>query len=88
MLPYSGTYARLGFNIENGFMLSLENFNFDSNIIKFEFIRLDDESNPSKAAENVNKLINKDKVDVIIGTVHSSGVAMGMIKAIKIPILL
>ena len=82
MLPYSGTYARLGFNIENGFMLSLESFNFDPKIIKFEFIRLDDESNPSKAAENVNKLINKDKVDVIIGTVHS-GVAMGMIKAIK-----
>ena len=26
MLPYSGTYARLGFNIENGFMLSLRKF--------------------------------------------------------------
>jgi branched-chain amino acid transport system substrate-binding protein len=43
---------------------------------------VDDESDPSKATDNVNKLIKRDNVDVIVGTVHS-GVAMGMAKAAK-----
>jgi branched-chain amino acid transport system substrate-binding protein len=43
---------------------------------------VDDESDPSKATDNVNKLIKRDNVDVIVGTVHS-GVAMAMAKAAK-----
>jgi branched-chain amino acid transport system substrate-binding protein len=38
-------------------------------------VRVDDESDPFKATDNVNKLIKRDNVDVIVGTVHS-GVAM------------
>ncbi len=43
---------------------------------------MDDESDPAKATDNVNKLIKRDNVDVIVGTVHS-GVAMAMAKAAK-----
>jgi branched-chain amino acid transport system substrate-binding protein len=43
---------------------------------------VDDESDPAKATDNVNKLIKRDNVDVIVGTVHS-GVAMAMAKAAK-----
>ncbi|NCV56244.1 MAG: hypothetical protein EBW54_08565, partial [Betaproteobacteria bacterium] len=47
-----------------------------------ELVKVDDESDPAKATDNVNKLIKRDNVDVIIGTVHS-GVAMAMAKAAK-----
>ena len=40
---------------------------------------MDDESEPAKAPENANKLVQRDKVDVLVGTVHS-GVQMGMVK--------
>jgi len=43
---------------------------------------VDDESDPSKATDNVNKLVKRDNVDVLVGTVHS-GVAMAMAKVAK-----
>jgi branched-chain amino acid transport system substrate-binding protein len=46
---------------------------------EIEYFTVDDESDPAKGPENANKLIQRDKVDVLIGTVHS-GVAMGMVK--------
>jgi branched-chain amino acid transport system substrate-binding protein len=47
-----------------------------------EYFKVDDESNPAKAPENANRLIKRDKVDVVVGTVHS-GVAMALTKAAK-----
>ena len=49
---------------------------------EIEFVKVDDESDPSKATDNVNKLIKRDNVDVLVGTVHS-GVAMAMAKVAK-----
>jgi len=46
---------------------------------EIEYFTVDDESNPAKAPENANRLIQRDKVDVLVGTVHS-GVALGMAK--------
>ncbi len=78
MLPYTGTYAKLGKAIENGFKMALaKNGELDPESI--DFYQVDDESNPAKAVDNANKLIVKDKVDILIGTVHS-GVVMGMLK--------
>ncbi|RTL56842.1 MAG: ABC transporter permease [Rhodocyclaceae bacterium] len=79
MLPYSGTYANLGVGIENGFRLFVQEKGGKLAGREIEFIRVDDESDPSKATDNANKLILRDKVDLIVGTVHS-GVAMGMVK--------
>ena len=49
---------------------------------EIEYVKVDDESDPSKATDNVNKLIKRDNVDVLVGTVHS-GVAMAMAKVAK-----
>src|SRR5260370_5402118 len=46
---------------------------------ELEYFNVDDESDPSKAPENTNKLVQRDKVDVLIGTVNS-GVGRGMVK--------
>lgn len=82
MLPYSGTYTALGQAIENGFKLRVEEQGGKLGGREIEYIKVDDESDPSKATDNVNKLIKRDNVDVIVGTVHS-GVAMAMAKAAK-----
>ncbi|MDD5333920.1 MAG: ABC transporter substrate-binding protein [Rhodoferax sp.] len=82
MLPYTGTYASLGNAIENGFRLYLAEKGGKLSGREIEFIKVDDESDPSKATDNVNKLIKRDNVDVLVGTVHS-GVAMAMAKVAK-----
>jgi len=82
MLPFSGTFTALGVAIENGFRLYVDEQGGKLAGREIEFIKVDDESDPAKATENVNKLIRRDKVDVIVGTVHS-GVAMAMARAAK-----
>ena len=82
MLPYSGTYTALSVAIENGFKLRVEEQGGKLGGREIEYVKVDDESDPAKATDNVNKLIKRDNVDVIVGTVHS-GVAMAMAKAAK-----
>ncbi len=79
MLPYTGTYAALGNAITNGFKLAVSERGGKLGGRELEYFTVDDESDPSKAPENTNKLVQRDKVDVLIGTVHS-GVALGMVK--------
>ena len=76
MLPYSGTYAALGNAIENGFKLYVQEQGGKLAGRELQYFKVDDESEPSKATDNVNKLIKRDNVDVLVGTVHS-GVAFG-----------
>jgi branched-chain amino acid transport system substrate-binding protein len=82
MLPYTGTYASLGTAIENGFRLYVAEQGGKLGGREVEFVKVDDESDPSKATDNVNKLVKRDNVDVLVGSVHS-GVAMAMAKVAK-----
>ena len=82
MLPATGTYAALGTAIENGFKLYVQEQGGKLAGREIEYFKVDDESDPSKATDNVNKLIKRDNVDVLVGTVHS-GVALAMAKAAK-----
>ncbi len=82
MLPYSGTFAALGAAIENGFKLYVDEQGGKLAGREIEFVKVDDESDPAKATDNVNKLIKRDNVDLVVGTVHS-GVAMAMARVAK-----
>jgi len=82
MLPYTGTYAQLGTAITNGFKLAANERGGKLGGRELEYFTVDDESEPAKAPENTNKLVQRDKVDVLVGTVHS-GVQMGMVKIAK-----
>ena len=82
MLPYTGTYTALGNAIENGFKLYVGEQGGKLGGREIEYFKVDDESDPAKAVDNVNKLIKRDNVDVLVGTVHS-GVAMAMAKVAK-----
>ncbi len=82
MLPYTGTFAALGTAIENGFRLYVAEQGGKLGGREIEIVKVDDESDPAKATDNINKLIKRDNVDLVVGTVHS-GVAMAMAKVAK-----
>ena len=82
MLPYTGTFAKLGKFIDDGFRLNVEQAGGKLGGRAVEYVQLDDESEPGKATDNMNRLVGRDKVDVVVGTVHS-GVVMAMAKIAK-----
>jgi len=77
MLPYTGTFAPLGVAIENAFRMALDEQGGKLAGREIEWFKVDDESEPSKGVENATRLVQRDKVDVLLGTVHS-GVQMGI----------
>ena len=82
MLPYTGTYASLGNAITNGFKQFVSENGGKLGGREVEYFVVDDESDPAKATENAKKLIKRDNVDVLVGTVHS-GVALAMSKVAR-----
>ncbi len=82
MLPYTGTYASLGNAITNGFKQFVTENGGKLGGREVEYFVVDDESDPAKATENAKKLVKRDNVDVLVGTVHS-GVALAMSKVAR-----
>jgi branched-chain amino acid transport system substrate-binding protein len=82
MLPYSGTFAQLGRSLLNGFKLAVDERGGKLSGYPIEYVSVDDESNPAKAAENAKRLIQRDNAHVLFGTAHS-GVAIGMAKVAR-----
>lgn len=82
LLPYTGTYAALGEAITNGMKLAVEESGNQLGGRDVQYVIVDSEANPAKAASNMQKLIAGEHVDFIVGPVHS-GVGMGMVKVAR-----
>jgi branched-chain amino acid transport system substrate-binding protein len=82
MMPYTGTYAKLGKFGDDGFRLYVEQKGGKLGGRAIEYVQVDDEAKPENATDNINRLVGRDKVDVVVGTVHS-GVAMAMVKVAR-----
>jgi branched-chain amino acid transport system substrate-binding protein len=82
MLPYSGTFAKLGENIAFAveMLIAEKGGKLGGRVI--ELVKLDDESKPENGPQNAERLVKRDAVDVLIGTVHS-GVQMGIHKVVR-----
>ena len=81
MLPYSGTFAQLGENITYAIEMYLAEKGGKLGGREIQLVKLDDESKPELGLQNADRLIKRDNVDVLIGTVHS-GVQMAIHKAV------
>ncbi len=79
LLPYSGTFAQLGEAITRAMELYVKQQGGMLAGRPITFVKLDDESEPPKAPDLTTKLVQGEKVDVLMGSVHS-GVAMAMSK--------
>jgi branched-chain amino acid transport system substrate-binding protein len=82
MLPYSGTFAQLGENITHSIEMFIAEKGGKLGGRDIQLIKLDDESKPELGPQNADRLIKRDTVDVLIGTVHS-GVQMAIHKAVS-----
>jgi branched-chain amino acid transport system substrate-binding protein len=82
MLPATGTFAALGTAIDNAFKLYVEEQGGQLAGRNIQYFFVDDESDPAKATENANRLVRRDRVDVLVGTVHS-GVALAMARVAR-----
>lgn len=81
LLPYSGTYASLGDTITKALKMRIEQAGGKLGGRAIEYIAIDSEMSVPKAPINTNKLIKKEKVDFLVGPVHS-GIAAAMAKII------
>ncbi len=81
MLPYSGTFAQLGENITFAIEMYLAEKGGKLAGRVVQIIKLDDESKPENGQQNAERMVKRDAVDVLIGTVHS-GVQMGIHKVV------
>ena len=82
MLPYTGTFGQIGLGIENAFRLAIDEKGGKLGGRDIEWFKVDDESEPAKGVENASKLVQRDNVDILVGTVHS-GVQMGIQKVAR-----
>ena len=78
MLPYTGTYAKLGKFIDDGFRLYVEQKGGKLGGREITFVQVDDESKPEAGTDNMNGLVGRYKAVVVVGTVHS-GVALALV---------
>jgi len=89
LLPYSGTYAMLGNAITDAMKMKIDQAGGKLGGRPIEYVGIDSEMSVPKAPQNTNKLIRKEKVDFLVGPVHS-GIAAAMAKIIgsrKTPIM-
>ena len=82
LLPYSGTYAFLGERITQGVKLAVDQEGGRLGGREVEWVQVDSQARPPKAIENTNKLVMGEKVDFLVGPVHS-GVAMAMAAVVR-----
>jgi branched-chain amino acid transport system substrate-binding protein len=82
MLPYTGTFGQIGVTIENAFRMALDEKGGKLGGREIEWFKVDDESEPAKGVENAQRLVQRDKVDILVGTVHS-GVQMGIQRVVR-----
>jgi branched-chain amino acid transport system substrate-binding protein len=70
MLPYSGVYSQLGQAIENGFKLYVKEQDGKLGGQRIVYATVDDQSDQSKALDNAQRLIQREKVDILVGSLR------------------
>jgi branched-chain amino acid transport system substrate-binding protein len=87
--PLSGAYAQNGRDILNGFLLYLDEIGYRAGGRKIELIVEDDQAIPAETLTKARKLIERDRVHVMAGTLlSSSGYALApYIDSMRIPMI-
>lgn len=72
IMPLTGPVAEPGTNVLNGVKIAIDRFNEEKNGKTIELIIEDSKSSPKDGVSSIQKLINIDKVKIIIGDLMSS----------------
>jgi branched-chain amino acid transport system substrate-binding protein len=72
MLTLSGPAAVLGQHARDGFMLGLKHLNGKLGGLTTEVVTVDDELKPDVGVQKVQALLDRDKVDIVVGVIFSN----------------
>ncbi len=87
LAPYSGVYAALGQEIDDGFTLALDTYNDTGTT--FTLVREDTEAKPPVGLAKTRKLLLQDRADVLVGVVSSGvlGAVRDLVDGSKAPLI-
>ena len=73
ILPLTGSQAAFGEALKNGYSIALDDINAKGGVLgkKVELDIYDDQSKPDQAVQGVAKLIDQDRVPLIMGSYSS-----------------
>jgi len=77
ILPYTGGFAVVGQDVTKGLELYLAKIGARAGGRELQILKEDEESKPDVALTKTRKLVERDRVDALVGPVHA-GVAMAM----------
>ena len=77
-LPYTGVIAVNGQETSKGVEFFLANIGHKAGGREIQLLKEDDEAKPDVGLTKVRRLVERDKVDVLVGPVHS-GVALAIV---------
>jgi branched-chain amino acid transport system substrate-binding protein len=89
--PLTGPSAVSGESLKNGAQIAVDQINAHGGLLgrQVRLIEYDDRSSPEQALRVVTKLVQVDKVDAIIGSIHSGNILVAgpVVEAAKIPLV-
>src|SRR5215469_3685266 len=70
IVPLTGSQAAFGEALKNGYFIALDEINAKGGVLgkKLELDFYDDQSKPDQAVQGVSKLVDQDRVTVLIGS--------------------
>jgi branched-chain amino acid transport system substrate-binding protein len=92
ILPLTGSQAAFGEALKNGFLIALDEINAKGGVLgkKLQLDIYDDQSKPDQAVQGVSKLVDQDRMTLILGS-FSSESTMAMIPAVtqrQVPLII
>jgi len=92
ILPLTGSQAAFGEALKNGYLIELDEINARGGVLgkKLELVFYDDQSKPDQAVQGVSKLVDQDRVPILIGS-FSSESTKAMIPAViqrQVPLII
>lgn len=92
ILPLTGSQAAFGEALKNGYLIALDEINARGGVLgkKIELDIYDDQSKPDQAVQGVSKLVDQDRMPLILGS-YSSESTMAIIPAVtqrQVPLII
>jgi len=92
ILPLTGSQAAFGEALKNGYLIALDEINAKGGVLgkKLQLDVYDDQSKPDQAVQGVSKLVDQDRMALILGS-FSSESTMAMIPAVtqrQVPLII
>lgn len=90
--PLTGSQAAFGEALKNGYLIALDEINAKGGVLgkKIELDIYDDQSKPDQAVQGVSKLVDQDRMPLILGS-YSSESTMAIIPAVtqrQVPLII